>query len=73
LALYFITILAMGAVGYHFVIAGADSFLISIMLSLAFSSVILLIADLDRPSGGFLRVSQKPMLELQKKMSISIK
>jgi hypothetical protein len=72
LALYFMTILAMGAVGYHFVIAGADSFLISIMLSLAFSSVILLIADLDRPSGGFLRVSQKPMLELQQKMSISI-
>ena len=69
LALYFVTILAMAAVGYHFGISGAGSLWISLVLALAFSAVILLIADLDRATGGLLKVSQKPMFELQQKLS----
>jgi hypothetical protein len=73
LALYFVTILAMAAVGYHFGIAGTGSFLISLVLALAFSAIILLIADLDRAGKGLITVSQKPMIELQQKLSQSAK
>ena len=37
-------------------------------LMLTFSAVIVLIADLDRPGEGLLRVSQQSMLDLQKSM-----
>jgi hypothetical protein len=47
---------------------------ISLELSILFrarsvSAVILLIADLDRVSAGLVKVSQKPMTELQQKLS----
>lgn len=73
LALYFVTILTMVAVGYNFGTASAGSFLISLLLGLAFSAVMLLIVDLDRLTGSFLKVSQKPMIELQQKLSPSAK
>jgi hypothetical protein len=73
LALYFVTILAMAAVGYHFGITGASSFWITLVLALAFSAVILLIEDLDRSTEGLLKVNQKPMIELQQKLSPSAK
>lgn len=73
LALYFVTILAMAAVGYHFGITGSGSFWITLVLALAFSAVILLIADLDRSTEGLLKVNQKPMIELQQKLDPSTK
>jgi hypothetical protein len=73
LALYFVTILAMGTVGYQFGIAGTGSLFISTALALAFSAVILLIADLDRAASGIISVSQKPMIELQQELSQSDK
>jgi hypothetical protein len=73
LALYFVTILAMVAVGYHFGITGAGSFWITLVLAFAFSAVILLIEDLDRSTEGLLKVNQKPMIELQQKLSTSAK
>ena len=47
---------------------------ISLELSILFrvrsvSAVILLIADLDRVSAGLVKVSQKPMIEFQQKLS----
>lgn len=69
LTLYFITILAMAAVGYQFGLAGTNSWLSILLLALSFSAVILLIADLDRVSEGFLKLSQKPMFALQEKLS----
>jgi len=65
-ALYFITILSMVMVGYQAGLSGKSS-KVSLVLALTFSVVILLIADLDRATGS-LRVSQQPMLELQKKL-----
>jgi len=56
LALYFLTILAMAAVGYHFGISGAGNLWINLLLAIAFSAIILLIADLDRPLVGLLKV-----------------
>lgn len=68
LALYFVTMLAMFAVGFDFGRNNTGSVMISLMMALAFSSVILLIADLERNSKGFVRVSQRPMIELQQKL-----
>ncbi|MBU0714876.1 MAG: hypothetical protein KJ964_05925 [Verrucomicrobia bacterium] len=73
LALYFVTMLTMWAVGYDFGRKGVANILISLALALAFSIIILLIADLDRSSEGFLTVSQNPMIELQQKLSLSAK
>jgi hypothetical protein len=68
-ALYFITILSMVMVGYQAGLSGKSSLKVILVLALTFSVVILLIADLDRATGS-LRVSQQPMLELQKKLQI---
>jgi hypothetical protein len=67
-ALVFVTVLAMGAVGYQFGITGGRSLVISVLLALTFSAVIYLIADIDRSLGGAVRISQQPMIELQKKI-----
>ncbi|MEN6309708.1 MAG: hypothetical protein ABFD91_18325 [Anaerohalosphaeraceae bacterium] len=66
--LYFITILSMAIVGYQVGLSGKSVIKVSIVLALVFSSVVLLIADLDRAAEGSLRVSQEPLLELQKKI-----
>ncbi len=67
-ALYFITILSMATVGYHAGLSGKSSLKMGIVLALIFATIILLVANLDRVTEGRLRVSQQPMLELQKKM-----
>jgi hypothetical protein len=61
----------MLAVGYHFGISGAGSFWITAALALSFSVIIVLIADLDRPRGGLVKVSQEPIVELQQKLRSS--
>jgi hypothetical protein len=66
--LYFITILSMGTVGYQVGLSGKRVLKVSIVLALIFSSVVLLIADLDRATEGTLRVNQQPVYELQMKM-----
>jgi uncharacterized protein YqgC (DUF456 family) len=71
LTLFFVSMLTMLAVGYHFGITGAGSFWITLVLTLSFSAIILLIADLDRPRGGLINVSQEPMVELQQKLRSS--
>jgi hypothetical protein len=65
LALYFIAVLAMGALGYQEGLAGSRRSLAVPALALTFSAVMLLIADLDRPQEGLLRVSQQAMVDLQ--------
>jgi len=55
----------MGAVGYHIGVAGRGRSLATIPLVLAFSAVMLLIADLDRPQEGLLKVSQQAMIDLR--------
>lgn len=67
-ALIFVTVLTMGAVGYQFGITGGRNFILAILLALTFSAVIYLIADIDRSLGGAIKVSQQPMIDLQKKI-----
>jgi hypothetical protein len=69
LALYTLIILSMTAIGYQGGLAGSKRPLAAITLVLAFSAVISLIADLDRPGGGLVRVSQEGMTELKEFVS----
>jgi len=68
LALYFITFLAMGALGYQEGLSRSRRSLVVMSLLLTFSAVILLIADLDRPAEGLIRVSQRTMLDLRESL-----
>ena len=65
--LSFITIISTMTVGYQAGLSGKNSAKIGIVLALTFSAVVFLIADLDRATGT-VRVNQKPLFELQKKI-----
>jgi hypothetical protein len=67
--LYFVTILAMASVGYLAGLTGKRNHFVNGALVLAFSSVMLLIIDIDRPHEGLLRVNQQVLLDLQKKLA----
>lgn len=67
-ALYFITILSMVMVGYQIGLSGKSSIKVGIVLALTFSTVVSLIADLDRTTEGYFKLNQQPIFELQKKM-----
>ena len=67
--LYCVAILGMSVIGYHAGLAGSGRSLAILALVLAFSAVMTLIADIDRPQEGLLRVSPQPLLDLQKNLS----
>lgn len=69
IALYFVTILAMGSVGYQIGLIHARYIGISMLLIMTFSSVIVLIVDLDRPQEGFIKVSQQSLVDLKDKFN----
>jgi hypothetical protein len=64
-ALYFLAIVGTAVMGYHTGLAGSGRSLAILALVLAFSAVLTLIADLDRPQEGLLRVSQQAMNDLR--------
>src|SRR6185369_11360805 len=68
-ALYFVTVLAMASVGYLAGLTGKRNYFVTGALVLAFSSVMLLIIDLDRPHEGLLKVNQQVLVDLQKKLA----
>jgi hypothetical protein len=63
-------ILAIIATGSQAGLVGKRSPLLTITLVLAFSAVILLIADLDSELKRWLNVSQQAMIDLQEKMNL---
>jgi len=67
-ALYLLATLAMLAMGYHAGLTSARRSVAILALALAFSAVLYLIADLDRPGRGLLQVSQQSMIDLRKSM-----
>jgi hypothetical protein len=69
LVLYAVTVLAMGEMGYQTGLGGRRRPLTTPAFALAFSVVMLLIADLDRPQAGAIRVSQQSMIELRESMT----
>jgi len=68
LGLYVVAALAMIAVGYQFGQSRHWQITVSVLLALAFSAVLTLIADLDRAAEGTVRLNQRPLFELQQKL-----
>jgi hypothetical protein len=67
--IYAITMLASASIGYHAGLTRSRRAPVAPALILAFSVVILLIADLDRPLSGYLEVDQQAMIDLRNKMN----
>lgn len=59
-----IAIVTFAAMGYHAAVAGTVRSPAMVAVALAFSLVIMLIADLNRP-GGYITISLEPMIELR--------
>ena len=68
IVLYLLAILAMIILGYHAALANSRRSIAVIALIFGFSSVLFLIADLDRPGQGTLQVSQQAMIDLRNSM-----
>jgi hypothetical protein len=63
-------LLAETVVGYSFGLGGLRQLFSICMLSLAVTLVLAVIIDLDQPREGFIRVSQQPLLDLQKQLHL---
>jgi hypothetical protein len=63
--LYFVASLAMAGIGYHEGLTSRRRSPVQVIVVLAFSAVIYLIADLDRPQEGLFNVSQQAMVDLR--------
>ncbi len=70
IALWALTILSMLEVGYLLGLFDHTNWLLVLVFSLALSTVILLIADLDRSGGGagLIKVELQPMIDLQRRI-----
>jgi hypothetical protein len=60
--------LAMVGLGYYCGLVGTRSWTEAGILIATFGVVMWLVADLDRPSAGLVRVDEQPMIELNKKL-----
>jgi hypothetical protein len=68
-SLYLVAVLALASMGYHAGVVGKHRPLAVFAVAIAFSAVLWLIADLDRPGAGLLRVSQQAMVDLRASMA----
>jgi hypothetical protein len=69
LGLLSVSVLSLMAMGYFEGLTGTRRSLAVFAVAIAFSVVIELIADLDRPQEGVLRVSQQALLDVQRSMN----
>jgi hypothetical protein len=67
--LYLTSVLAMVGVGYYEGLTSKARTLATLVLVVTFSGVFWLLADLDRPQEGLIRVSQQAMIDLRKSMT----
>ena len=68
LVLYCITMLGMLSVGYQTGIAGSKRSVAWPILALSFALVFALIASIDRPDSGIMKVTQQPLIDLRDAM-----
>lgn len=66
--LYLVATLSFAAMGYRAGLADTTRSLAVVVVAVTFSAVLLLIADLDRPGEGLLRVSQQAMEDVRRTM-----
>jgi hypothetical protein len=64
LVLYCLTIFGMASVGYQTGIAGSKRSVAWPVLAVSFALVLALIAAIDRPDSGILKVTQQPLIDL---------
>lgn len=69
-ALFAITVLSLAAMGYHAGLVGTSRSPAIFAVALAFSAAIGLIADLDRPQEGNVRVSQQVLIDARQSMNV---
>jgi hypothetical protein len=69
-ALLAVAAVALATMGYHAGLAGTRRSFAVLAVAFTFSAVILLIADLDRPQEGALKVSQQAMIDLRQSMNV---
>jgi hypothetical protein len=69
-ALFAVAVLSLAAMGYHAGLVGTSRSLAILAVALTFSVVIGLIADLDRPQEGILKVSQQALIDLRQSMHV---
>jgi hypothetical protein len=69
LGLFAVAVLSLAGMGYFEGLTGTRRSLAVIAVAIAFSVVIELIADLDRPQEGVLRISQQALLDVQQSMN----
>lgn len=68
MAVYLLSVLSMLAVGYQVGMSGMRRLRGTPVLTGSFALVILMIADIDRPGEGLIRVSQQPIADVQRMM-----
>jgi hypothetical protein len=68
LALYILAAVGLGFVGYGQGVSRHRHFFVTVILAILISTVITLIADLDRPRRGLIKVSQQSMIELRQSL-----
>jgi ABC-type multidrug transport system fused ATPase/permease subunit len=64
-ALFVILFISMFVLGYQFGISGKGSFKINVAMAIIFAVVMLLIAALDRPELGLVKINHNPLFTLQ--------
>jgi hypothetical protein len=69
LGLFAVAALSLATMGYHAGLSGTRRSLAILAVAVTFSVVIELIADLNRPQEGVLRVSQQALLDVQRSMN----
>jgi hypothetical protein len=67
-AIAIVGLLAVMTVGYTFGLSGIRQPFSMFILSLAITLVLAIIVDVDRPREGLIRVSQQPLIDLQKQL-----
>lgn len=64
LSMYIVAALALFMLGFNNGITGKRAWIVSLALILVFSTIMILVVDLDRPWGGLLKVNLQPMIDL---------
>jgi hypothetical protein len=70
--LFTVGLLAFFTMGYQAGLTKAGRSPAALVLAMTFGAVVWLVADLDRPGEGFLRVSQEPMIEVRRMMGADV-
>lgn len=63
-----ITFFSMFLLGYQFGISGKKNYLVIVLISITFASLMWLILALDSPEKGFMRLNQKPIISLYEQL-----